>query len=369
MTDKVLRLLFGLFVGVYVARYLGPERFGLLSFAMSFVAILGAFANLGLNGIVVRNAVLHPESKDELLGTAFGLRLVGGLVLIGIVSVAIHFTDSDPLTRVLVIIIAVGYFLQAFQVIEFYFHSLVLVRLASIGSISGLIASSTMKLVLIWSGASLVWFAWAFVIDHAVKGLVFCIMYVKQRISLGNWRFQIDQAKILIKDSWPLMLSGFAVMIYMRIDQVMIKMMLDNASVGNYAVAVKLSELWYFVPVAISQSLFPAILLAKKKNQELYVERVQGLFDLIVFLSIIFALPLSLFSSQIICVLFGESYANAHSVLRIHAWAGVFVGLNNAAWRWHMAENNQKLAFFRLLAGALLNILLNYYLIPAMNIV
>jgi O-antigen/teichoic acid export membrane protein len=76
-----------------------------------------------------------------------------------------------------------------------------------------------------------------------------------------------------------------------------------------------------------------------------------------------------LFSSQIICVLFGESYANAHSVLRIHAWAGVFVGLNNAAWRWHMAENNQKLAFFRLLAGALLNILLNYYLIPAMNIV
>jgi O-antigen/teichoic acid export membrane protein len=168
MADKVLRLFVGLFVGVYVARYLGPEQFGLLNFAMSFVALFGAFAKLGLDGIVVRNAVQNPDSRDELLGTAFGLRIIGGLVLLAVVFGAIQLTDSDPLTQLIVMIIAAGHVLQAFQVIELYFQSQVLARLASIAGIAGLLVSSAIKLALIWSGASLVCFSWVMVVEGPI---------------------------------------------------------------------------------------------------------------------------------------------------------------------------------------------------------
>ena len=368
MADKVLRLVVGLFVGVYVARYLGPEKFGVLNFAMSFVALFGAFAKLGLDGIVVRNAVQDPDSRDELLGTAFGLRVIGGLVLLAVVFGAIQLTESDPLTQLIVMIIAAGHVLQAFQVIEFYFQSQVLARLVSIAGIAGLLVSSAIKLALIWSGAALIWFAWVFVIEHGLKGLVLASLYIKQRIPLWRWRFRLSQAKLLLRDSWPLILSGLVVMVYMRIDQVMIKMMLDSKAVGNYAAAVRLSEAWYFVPMTITQSLFPAILSAKKHSEKLYYDRLQRLYDLMVWLAIAVALPTTFLSGWVVNLLYGQEYNQAGGVLALHVWAGVFVFLGVASGKWLLSENMQIFAFFRTGLGAVSNVVLNIILIPVWGI-
>lgn len=368
MADKVLRLFVGLFVGVYVARYLGPERFGVLNFAMSFVALFGAFAKLGLDGIVVRNAVQDPDSRDELLGTAFGLRVIGGLVLLGVVFGAIQLTDSDPLTQLIVMIIAAGHVLQAFQVIELYFQSQVMARLASIAGIAGLITSSVIKLALIWSGASLVWFAWVAVVEHGLKGLVLATLYIKQRLPLWHWRFKFSQAKILLRDSWPLILSGLVVMVYMRIDQVMIKMMLDNKAVGNYAAAVRLSEAWYFVPMAITQSLFPAILGAKKHSEKLYYERLQRLYDLMVWLAVAVALPTTFLSGWVVNLLYGPEYAQAGGVLALHIWAGLFVAMGVASGRWLLTENLQIISAKNTALGAVINVVLNFLLLPYIGI-
>ncbi|MDZ7832274.1 MAG: flippase [Desulfobacterales bacterium] len=369
MADKVLRLFVGLFVGVYVARYLGPERFGLLSFALSFVALFGAFARLGLDNIVVRNVVIRPETRDELLGTAFGLRMIGGLILFGFVFFVIRLTDSDPLTRLLVMIIALGHILQAFQIFEFYFNSQVMARLVSIAGISGLLTSSAIKLILIWSGASLVWFAWVFVIEHGIKGIVLCTLYVKRRIPLKNWRFRLSQAKYLLKDSWPLILSGLVIMVYMRIDQVMIKQMLDADAVGHYAAAVRLSEAWYFVPMAITQSLFPAILSAKKQSEELYYTRLQQLYDLVVWLAIAIAIPVTFLGDWIVTLLFGVAYQQAGAVLAIHIWAGLFVAMGVASGRWLITENLQMISAKNAAIGSVVNVILNIFLIKCYGII
>ena len=315
MADKVLRLVMGLLVGVYVARYLGPEYFGILSFAMSFVALFGAVGRLGLDGIVVRNAVQAPESRDELLGTAFGLQFVGGLLMLGMVFGAIRLTKSDGLTQIVVMVIAAGHVLQAFQVIECYFRSQVLAKLASIANIAGLLISSAIKVALIWSESSLIWFAWVFVVENGLKGIVLCILYLNRGIALRRWRFRFSQAKILVRDSWPLILSGLVIMVYMRIDQVMIKMMLDNKAVGSYAAAVGLSEAWYFVPITITQSLFPAILEAKKRSEKCYYDLLQKLYDLMVWLAIGVALPITFLSSWMVNLLYGQEYSQAGTVL------------------------------------------------------
>ena len=368
IAEKILRLLVGLFVGVYVARYLGPEQFGVLSFAMSFVALFGAFGRLGLDGIVVRNAVQNPESRDELLGTAFGLRIIGGLALIVAVFCAIQFTNIEPRTKLMVMIISLGHVLQAFEVIDFYFQSQVLARLISIAGIVSLLVSSAIKLGLIQSEASLVWFAWVIVVEQGVKGIVLCIGYITQRISLRQWRLRLSQAKILLQDSWPLILSGLAIMVYMRIDQVMIKMMLNNKAAGIYAAAVNLSEAWYFIPMAISSSVFPAIINTKKQSDMLYHQRMQKLYDLMVLLAVAIALPTTFLSSWVIRGLYGDEFLQASGALSIHIWAGVFVFLGVASGKWLLTENLIIISCYRTFLGAAGNIILNLILIPIFHL-
>jgi O-antigen/teichoic acid export membrane protein len=368
LVPRVLRLVVGLFVAVYVARYLGPEQFGVLSFAMSFVALFGAFAGLGLKELVVRNAVQDPDSRDELLGTAFGLRVIGGLVLLSVVFGAIQLTDSDPLTQLIVMVIAAGHALCAFQVIELYFQSQVLASLASIAAIAGLFMSSAIKLTLIWSEASLIWFAWVVVAENGFKGIVLCALYLKQRLPLWRWRFRFSRAKLLLRDSWPLILSGLAIMVYMRIDQVMIKEMLGSVAAGNYAAAVRLSEVWYFVPMAVTTSLFPAILNAKRTSETVYYARLQRLYDLMVWMAIAIALPTTFLSNRVVVFLYGSVYSSAGSVLTIHVWAGVFVFLGAVSGKWFLAENLQIYSFYRTLVGGIVNVILNLLLLPKIGI-
>ena len=148
----------------------------------------------------------------------------------------------------------------------------------------------------------------------------------------------------------------------------MIKEMLDPESVGNYSAAVSLSEAWYFIPMAITSSVFPAIINAKKHSEELYYQRLQKLYDLMVWLAVTIALPTTFLAPWIIRVLYGEVFSQAAGVLSIHIWAGVFVFLGVASKNWLLTENLQIFSTINTSIGALANIVLNYILIKNMGI-
>ena len=133
----------------------------------------------------------------------------------------------------------------------------------------------------------------------------------------------------------------------MKIDQVMIKEMMNAEAVGQYAAAVRLSEVWYFIPMVITASLFPAIINAKKKNENLYYLRLQRLYDFMAFMAIAIALPMTFLSDWIVELLYGAQYNQAGSVLVIHIWAGVFVFLGVASAKWFLVENLQMLSLQR----------------------
>ena len=208
MGHRVLSMIVALFVGVYVARYLGPERFGLLSYAMSFVGLFTALATLGLDGIMVRELVNAPERKDELLGTAFWLK-AGGAILMWIgIAVAIPFTNNDSQTNILIAIIAFGVIFQAFNVIDFNYQAEVKFKYVVYAHLASLIISSLIKLVLVWIAASLVWFACVFLLDAMVLAVGMTAMYLKNTGKIWYWKWRWQTARVLLKDSWPLILSG-----------------------------------------------------------------------------------------------------------------------------------------------------------------
>lgn len=114
----------GLLVGVWVARYLGPEQFGLLNFATAFSGLFGAIAVLGLQGIVVRDIVRDPECASLTLGTAAVLQLVGGLVTYLLILVAIaNLLPDDALARSIVAILGSMMLLKANDIAVFWFES------------------------------------------------------------------------------------------------------------------------------------------------------------------------------------------------------------------------------------------------------
>jgi PST family polysaccharide transporter len=131
--------------------------------------------------------------------------------------------------------------------------------------------------------------------------------------------------------------------------------MVGDKAVGVYSAAVRVSEVWYFIPTTIVASVFPAILKARNSSEEQYYKKLQHLFDLMLWLSIGIALPMTFLSESVIKILFGETYLDASSILSIHIWASVFV---------FFAENRQILSFQRTTIGALANVILNFLFIP-----
>lgn len=368
MGHRILSMVVALFVGVYVARYLGPEGFGLLSYAGSFAGLFTAIATLGLDGIMVRELVKNPDRRDELLGTAFWLKAGGAIFMWIGISAAIPFTHNDNQTNIIIAIIAFGVIFQSFNVIDFNYQAEIKSKYVVYAQLTSLVISSVIKLALICTMASIVWFACVFLLDAVVQSIGLTALYLKNTGKMWSWKWRWETAKELLTDSWPLILSGIVISIYMKIDQVMIKEMLGTEQVGHYAAAARLSEAWYFIPMAITSSVFPAIINAKKQNKSFYYKRLQKLYDLMVWLAVAIALPTTFLAPWVIQVLYGVAFFPAADVLSLHIWAGVFVFLGVANGRWIIAENLQYIATIRSSSGAIVNVVLNIVLIPSYGI-
>jgi PST family polysaccharide transporter len=363
--DKVLRMGVGLLVGVWVARYLGPQQFGIFSFAWAFVGLFGAVAGLGLQSIVVRDIVRDPTCKEETLGTAAVLQLAGGVLAYGLIlGIIFLLRPGDALAKWLVAILGSMMLFKASEVAMYWFESQVLSKYTVWVQNGSFLVFAAVKVALILGNAPLLAFAWATLAEAALVALLLLAMLSVRGLALRKLKVSLSRAKVLLEDSWPLMLSGIAITVYMKIDQIMLGQMLGDQAVGIYSAATRISEVWYFVPMMIVASVFPAILEAKKQSEALYHQRLQRLYDLMVWLSVAVALPMTFFAAPVVSLLYGPGFAKAAPVLAIHIWTSCFVFLGVASAQWFLIENLQKMSLCRTVCGALLNIYLNLILIP-----
>lgn len=366
--EQIVRMATALLVGVWMARYLGPTQFGLFSYALAFATLFSSIAKLGLDNIVVRDLVREPLQRNILMGTAFRLKLIGAVAMLSVIAIAIQFTTNDALTNLYIFIIASGAIFQSADVVDFYFQSIVLSRVVSICKLAQLLASSLVKIYLIVISADLFWFVLVSLIDQIMLSILLYVAYKHQKLGGFFNYFDWIIARKLLGDSWPLILSGLVVMIYMRIDQIMIKQILGVKELGVYTAAVRLSEIWYFIPTLITNSLFPSIINAKKVSNELYLSRLQKMFTFLVWVSIFIALLVTLLGHWLVIFLYGSDYQEAGQALMIHTWGGVFVALGVASASWYVTEDLLRYAFYRTAFGAILNVLLNLVLIPKYGI-
>ncbi len=369
LAGKVGSLIIRMLVDFSVVNYLGKYQNGIINYASSFVFLFFAISGLGIDQFIVRELVKYPQKQNTIIGTSVLLRLFASLLIAPVIAIFYQIYPSVSTPATYVYILSTISFFQSFNVIDSYFQAQVKGKRIMQVNVIGNIISALLKLLFIALGLSLQWFVWALVFDAAIIALGYFVLYISEKGIQLKSSFDTSLAVELLKKSWPLMFSAVLVSIYMKIDQLMIGRILDESELGVYSTVVKLSEAWYFVPVAIVASLFPAIINAKQHSEERYLKRLQNLYDLMVVIGLSIAIIVTCFDDLIYQIIYKPEYAPGAPVLSVHIWAGIFSALGVASGQYLINEGFTKLALVRTTTGAIVNVGLNLILIPKMGII
>ena len=360
--DRGGRLALSVGVGLLVARYLGPEQFGVLNYALAVVALVGPLAELGLDAVARREFVLHPERSGTIAGTVFRLRLCGGFLAAGAVCFGATIGGDPHEERIILMILSLMTLQPAGMVAESWLQSRYDARGSVLSQWVALLFGAAARLVAIWVRAPLSVFAVITVIE--IGAAVLLVVAAARRAGIGPFRFEADLARLFLRESWPWAVSGAAIMIYMRIDMLMLRTMVGDSAAGVYAAAVRISELGYSVPIIVANSVQPSLLKAKEYDEGRYQMVLQNYFRLSVAFAYGFALVAAVTAPVIIGVAYGARYAEAEAILAVHAWAAVFVFLGVARGQFLINAGMAKFGLLCTVAGAVTNVGLNYLLIP-----
>jgi O-antigen/teichoic acid export membrane protein len=369
LLDQGVRVVSGIFVGIYVARYLGPTDFGVLSYVLAITALIIAVGKLGMDAIVVRETVKKHSDRKRIVSTAFWLMLTAGIVVYittNLLSLKLH---TSLITAIYVSIITISVIFTPFLAIEYYYQSQLKSKISTACRSASLITSSLMKLYLVWMKSDLIYFVIVSLLDHVLMAALLTLS-LKHPLKIQNTLcFDPVIARNMLRSSWPLVLSALAVTIYMKIDQVMINAILGPREVGIYSAAVKIYEAWILIPYTFSISILPLLVKAKNNNsQESYEHTLKQIFSIVMWVNILVAAVVTFSGETIIRYSFGAQYMESHSVLTICIWSAFFASIGSVSARYFSVEHLEKKLALRTSAACFLNILLNLILIPRLGI-
>lgn len=362
--EKVITNVVSLVVGVLVARYLGPANLGILSYASSIASFFIIFSQLGLNPIVTRNLVKDPDRQAETLGTAFWAMISASVVNILVISLALFWIEDTIESKVIMFMLVFSTIFQGFFVIDYFYQSRVESKHAVQVRLIQFIVSTIIKVLLLVFQAHVYWFALTFVLNDLMNAAGLALSYQRRNGNMLRWRVNFAYLKEMVRDAFPLLLAGFLVAVYTRIGQVMLKNMMGAEAVGIFSVGVKLGELVYIIPGILIPTLFPAVVKAKALGEEIYMRRIQMLSDIMFSIAFVLAVGATLFGPWLVTLLYGKEFEEAGIVFVIFIWSSVFTYLGYASSQWMTVENLQIAKLVRSALGALVNVGLNFLLIP-----
>lgn len=367
--DRIVRLLVGLFVGVLVARYLGPEQVGLWNYCLAIFTFFVIFPSLGLEYVIPREFVNNKNQEEKLLNTTIMLKFIGaslGIVFSVLFMGLIKGFSSHII--LLVFILTSGYLFQSFDAIDYYYQSKLEQKKSVIARMVAFLLVSVYKLYLVQSDAPLVWFVASSTIDFALGALGLLVTFRSSPMKLRLSNFDIKLAKNLLKDSLVFSISAFVIVIYYKVDQVMITEMLGVQENGIYSVSIRIYELFTFIPAVLVASFLPVITQRYSENETEFKASLKHLYSMLTYISILFTVVVWFAGPIVMDLLYGVQYKGSGEVFRYIGLGFYSVFLGMGTGNYLIIRNKKKFVLIKSLIGLVLNILLNYWLIPILGI-
>lgn len=361
---KVIQMLLSLVVGVLTARYLGPSNYGLVNYGLAYVSFFTSFCTLGLNSIIVKDFVDNPGEQGETIGSTLALRAISSFFSAAMIIAISGLLDVDePMTIIVVALCSFSLIFHVFDTFNFWFQARYHSKTTAIATLIAYTATSLYRIVLLIMGASVAWFAFAASIDYIVLGFCLLIAYKKQ----GGPKLKVsrEKSKEMLRKSYHYILSGMMVAIYGQTDKLMLKQMLNESAVGYYSTATAICAMWVFVLSAIIDSVYPTIMCLHKTDYVQFERKNKQLYAIVFYISLFVSIVLLLFGGVAIQILYGPDYAPAATPLKIVTWYTAFSYLGVARNAWIVCEGKQKYLKYMYLTAAIINVLLNWALIPS----
>lgn len=360
--DRIVRMGLQFLVGAVIARHLGVHDFGTLNYALAVVGLVNVFVGLGMDGLFSRDLVRHPEQAAAIMGTVFWTRTAAAaLVYLGIVGLAVRQGGEAGLA---LLVIGLMVFSTPLGVFNAHFDVRLQARYGVVaGNISFLVCTAA-RLWLVARNATVAPLAATYLIEPALNAAVIYGFYRREGNRARLWRWEPARAGRFLRDGWSLLLSGLAIMVYMRLDQIMLARLRGDAEVGIFCAALRLSEVWYFIPMALASSLFPSLVRSRGREPAVYRQRLGQFYDLNAGLAYALILPLAPLAPWLFNLVYGHAFDGADTVFQIHLFACLFVFLGVARGQYLLNEGFTRFVFVSTSLGALANVGLNLVLIP-----
>ncbi len=366
LAEKGIALPLNFLAFVIVARQFGPFEFGVISFGLSMVALFAPFSKFAYETIITKHLSLGVPFAS-LFKVSFRLRLIGSFIVFAGLMGTVFFTLDSPSLITFIGILGLTIFLDAFIIYDSFFQSILKSQYSGYSRGISLIVGSALRIwiALIWTDLLLI--ALTFIVERIFTILLMYYFYTKNHDGFSHQNSSPISAKVLFRESLPLILTNLLILINFKIDQVMIQYFMGNEAVGVYASAVRFSEVWYMIPTAIMASYFPFI-TQNIENESLILKTLLRISLFLVLTSVGIAVLTTLISGPLVNIVLGKSYYESASVIEIHIWASLFFFAGHPVSKVLIAKNKTWINFTGKFAAVILNIGLNLWLIPTYGI-
>ena len=341
IAGKLAQMVLSFFVGLITARYLGPSNYGLISYAGAYTTFFSALCTLGINSVLVKEFVDHPDGIGETLGTTIVLRVASsGLSVLMIAGISAFVDKAEPLTMLVVVLYSISLVFQVFEAFNYWFQYKLQSKYCSAATLVAYIVVSAYKIVLLISKKDVAWFAISAAVDHVVIAAFLWLAY--KRLNGPNLSVSWNKAKAILGKSRHFIVAGLMVSIYASTDKLMLKQLLSETEVGYYTTATAICGLWVFVLSAIIDSMNPVIMQLYQKSQSRFRVLNKQLYAIVFYISVAVSIGFVCFGKHIVWILYGEEFLLAVTPLKIITWYTAFSYLGVARNTWIVCENKQK---------------------------
>lgn len=362
ISGRVYNMVLNFVIGLMSARYLGPQNYGLINYATTYTTFFASFCTLGINSIIVKNFIDHPDEEGETIGSAIVLRLISSIFsVLMMLGITLIVDQGETTTHLVVLLCGIGVIFQVMDTLNYWFQSRLQSKYAAYATMIAYSVVAIYKICLLVLGKSVIWFAVSTSVDYFVVALVLLVAYRKQK----GARFTVSLNKMqqLLGSSYHFILAGLMVSIYGSTDKFMLKQMLSEAEVGYYSTAVSICNTWVFVLAAIIDSLYPTILQAYDDKKK-FEQKNKQLYAIVFYVSFGVSIVFSLLAKIIVYILYGTAYMPAVMPLRIITWYTAFSYLGVARNAWIVSYGYQKYLKYLYIGAAITNVVLNGCMIP-----
>lgn len=363
--EKTGRITISIVVSVYLARQLGVDKFGSLSFLISYSTILLMLGSLGIDDILLKRIVkIDREHISHELSVAFTYRMLGALIVyaLGLIIFDIFLSDKIGYFNALCLI-GLMVFITPFQVINVLLLSKTKSKYSTLSRLIPFLVSGGLKIFSVIYFDEIIFISYAFLFEYILEMILLYLFLKRMNFSL-TFKINYERIHYYFKQGYPLIIASIFYLVYIKIDQIMLGVLSSSSQVGFYSISVRFSEAFNFVSVAIISTFLPQLMKSRENNQEFFNRDSQLLMDFLVKIAVSICVVITLISPSLINLLYGDEFLISSRVLMIHVWSLFFVYTGTLNSRLMIIDNLQKISMYRTGVGALINVALNFILIP-----